>query len=108
MRRLAALVLALAFVSTVAIAGDGGCPAGGDGGGKGGGCPMGGDKGGEKSGGCPMGGEKTAGEKTDCPNACPLAQEASSHRSTGEEAVFASKTIRAEYVKGLSKAIADL
>ena len=93
MRRLAALVLALAFVSTVAIAGDGGCPAGGDGGGKGGGCPMGGDKG---------------GEKTDCPNACPLAQEASSHRSTGEEAVFASKTIRAEYVKGLSKAIADL
>ncbi len=104
MRRLAALVIALAFVSTVAIAGDGGCPAGGDGGGMGGGCPNGGDKG----GGCPMGETKGGDAKSDCPNGCPLAQDASSHRSTGEEAVFASKTIRAEYVKGLSKAIADL
>lgn len=100
MRRLVALVLALAFVSTVAVAGDGGCPAGGDGGK--GGCPMGGEK---KGGGCPSGGDAKGGG---CPNECPLAQDASSHRSTGEEAVFASKTIRAEYVKGISKAIADL
>ncbi len=105
MRRLVALVLALAFVSTVAVAGDGGCPAGGDG--KGGGCPMGGDG---KGGGCPMGGDGKGGEAKGggCPNECPLAQDASSHRSTGEEAVFASKTVRAEYVKGISKAIADL
>ena len=43
-----------------------------------------------------------------CPNGCPLAQDASSHRSTGEEAVFASKLLRADYVKSISKAIADL
>ena len=100
MRRFAALLLAFAFVSTVAVAGDGGCPAGG--GAKGGGCPSGGGA----KGGCPTGGGAAKGG--DCPNECPLAQDASSHRSSGEEAVFASKTIRAEYVKGISKAIADL
>jgi len=94
MRRLAALVLAFAFVSTVAFAGDG-CPAGSKGG-----CPSGGGS----KGGCPAGAESKGG----CPNECPLAQDAASHRSSGEEAVFASKTIRAEYVKGISKAIADL
>jgi hypothetical protein len=99
MRRFAALLLAFAFVSTVAFAGDGGCPAGG--GGSKGGCPMGGDA----KGKCPMGGDAKGGG---CPNECPLAQDAASHRSNGEEAVFASKTIRAEYVKGISKAIADL
>ena len=51
-------------------------------------------------GGCPMGGS--------CANGCPLAQEANGHRSTGGEAVFASKLIRAEYVKTITKAIADL
>jgi hypothetical protein len=100
MRRLAAFVLALAFVSTVAFAGDGGCPAGG--GAKGGGCPAGGDS----KGGCPMGGDAKGGGG--CPNPCPLAQDAATHRSNGEEAVFASKTLRAEYVKGISKAIASL
>ena len=73
MRRTAALVLSLAFLSSVAVAGDG--------------CPM--------SGGT-------------CPNGCPLAQDANSHRSSGEEAIVASKLIRAEYVKTISKAIADL
>ena len=72
MRRTVALVLSLAFLSSVAVAGEG----------------------------CPMGGT--------CPNGCPLAQDANSHRSTGEEAVVASKLIRAEYVKTISKAIADL
>ena len=77
MRRLLSLVLALAFLTPVAVAGDG--------------CPM---------GGCPISGA--------CANQCPLAQDANGHRSTGGEAVFASKTIRAEYVKTISKAIADL
>jgi len=94
MRRFAAVLLALSFVSTLAFAGDGRCPAGGDG--KGGGCP---------AGKCPAGGDSTGNA---CPNACPLAQDAASHRSSGEEAVFASKAIRAEYVKAISKAIADL
>lgn len=52
-------------------------------------------------GGCPMSGGS-------CPNGCPLAQDANSHRSSGEEAVFASKLIRAEFVATISKAIADL
>ena len=51
--------------------------------------------------GCPMSGGS-------CSNMCPLAQDANGHRSTGEEAVFASKLIRADYVKTISKAIADL
>ena len=51
--------------------------------------------------GCPMSGGA-------CANGCPLAQDVNSHRSTGEEAVFASKLIRADYVKTISKAIADL
>lgn len=50
---------------------------------------------------CPMSGGS-------CPNGCPLAQDANAHRSSGEEAVFASKLLRAEYVKTISKAIADL
>ena len=55
--------------------------------------------------GCPAGGCPIAGA---CANECPLAQDANGHRSTGEEAVFASKTIRADYVRAISKAIADL
>lgn len=51
--------------------------------------------------GCPMSGGS-------CPNGCPLAQDVNSHRSSGEEAVFASKLVRAEYVKAITKAIADL
>ena len=77
MRRILSLVALLAFLSPIAVAGDG--------------CPM---------GGCPISGA--------CANPCPLAQDANSHRSTGGEAVFASIAIRAEYVKTISKAIADL
>ena len=36
-----------------------------------------------------------------CVNACPLAQEANQHRSTGEEAVFASAMARRELVRTL-------
>ncbi len=36
-----------------------------------------------------------------CANACPLAQEANAHRSTGEEAVFASAAARRELVRAL-------
>ena len=78
MRRILPFLLAFVVLAPVAVAGDGGCP----------------------SGGCPMGGS--------CVNECPLAQEANGHRSTGGEAVFASKLIRAEYVKTITKAIAEL
>lgn len=36
-----------------------------------------------------------------CGNECPLAQAANERRSTGEEAVLASKTVRAETVRFL-------
>lgn len=38
---------------------------------------------------------------TTCVNECPLAQEANAHRSTGEEAVFASAMARRELVRAL-------
>lgn len=79
MRLALPLLLAVALLAPAALAGDAGCPMGG---------------------GCSAAGA--------CANECPLAQEANGHRSTGGEAVFASKLIRTEYVKTIAKAIADL
>lgn len=47
------------------------------------------------------GGEGKTLAGTGCTNACPLAQEVNSHRSTGEEAVFASAAARRELVRAL-------
>ena len=44
----------------------------------------------------------------DCSNMCPLAQEANHHRSTGGEAVLASKLVRADCVRVVLKNLATL
>jgi hypothetical protein len=49
----------------------------------------------------------TAGECT-CSNACPLAQTAHEQRSTGEEAVLASRVVRAEVVRVVVKNLASI
>ena len=43
-----------------------------------------------------------------CDNACPLAQTANEHRSTGGEAVLASAKVRAEAVRVVVKNLASI
>ena len=44
----------------------------------------------------------------DCQNMCPLAQSANQHRSSGDEAVLASVTVRAEAAKVFAKNLASI
>ena len=44
----------------------------------------------------------------DCSNACPLAQEVNTHRSTGAEAILASKFVRDDLVRVVMKNLATL